>query len=145
LPTFFLWRQEQERALAIHNDPCLPGMRGDVPGLLAHGDLTLDIEGRLDCSHGQPVGRSGLLHNLKLDDDSRLRFQTESGEGEDRQYRHRQKTGMIDDRRRWLRAGVCLLLKVRVGSGSYPILPARSGAERKVNHTFQFSPGLKRC
>ena len=41
------------------------------------------------------------------------------------------KNRVIDDRRRWLRAQVCLVLKVRVGSISYPILPARSGAEPK--------------
>jgi hypothetical protein len=60
-----------------------------------------------------------------------LRLKTESGECEDREYRDDHKNGVIDDRRRWLRAQVCLVLKVRVGSMSYPILPARSGAEPK--------------
>jgi hypothetical protein len=84
LVAFLLRRQEQERALAIHNDPRLPRMRGDVPGFLAHGGLTLDLDRPLACGHGLPIGRCGLLHNFKFDDDSRLRFETKAGESENR-------------------------------------------------------------
>jgi hypothetical protein len=61
LVAFLLRRQEQERALAIHNDPRLPRMRGDVPVFSPTVALPLTLIGPLPVAMACPSGAAGFF------------------------------------------------------------------------------------
>jgi len=83
-----LWRKQQQRTLAVQDDPGMEGVGRNAPRLLGNDYLSFYFGRSLDCGHGLAFVGSGLLFNCQLNNRRLLRVKAERGRHHYRSDQH---------------------------------------------------------